>query len=155
MLGKVLFATDFSECCIENGIVFLERIREVIEEIVVVYVVDEKDITRIATTIAWLGETIKEYEEELRKKLRKRAEDEMKKLKKDLEKRGFKVKTVITEGHPAEEIVRIAESEDVSLIVVGSHGKSNLKSALIGSVSEDVVRKATKPVTVVRRGTSF
>ena len=44
MLGKVLFATDFSECCIENGIVFLERIREVIEEIVVVYVVDEKDI---------------------------------------------------------------------------------------------------------------
>jgi len=154
MLGKVLFATDFSECCTENGVAFLKRIKEVVEEVIVVYVVDEKEITRIATNIAWLGETTKEYEEELRKKLREKAEDEMKKLKEELEK-DFKVGTVVTEGHPAEEIVRIAESEDVSLIVVGSHGKSNLKSALIGSVSEDVIRKATKPVTVVRREASI
>ena len=154
MLGKVLFATDFSECCMEGGIAFLRRIKKVIEEVVVVYVVDENEITRIATNIAWVGETTKEYEEELRKKLREKAEDEIKKLKEDLEK-DFKVKTVIAEGNPAEEIVKIAESEDVSLIVVGSHGKSNLKSALIGSVSEDVVRKATRPVTVVRRETSL
>jgi len=155
MLGKILFATDFSECCLENGIAFLERIREVVEEVVVVHVVDEKEITTIVTNIVWLGETTEEYEEELRKKLREKAENEMRKLKEDLEKRGFKVKTVITEGHPAEEIVKIAESEDVSLIVVGSHGKSNLKSVLIGSVSEDVVRRATRPVTVVRREVSL
>lgn len=154
MLGKVLFATDFSECCMEGGVAFLRRIKEVVEEVVVIYVVDEKEITRIATNIAWVGETTKEYEDELRKKLREKAEDEIKKLKEDLEK-DFKVKTVIAEGHPAEEIAKIAESEDVSLIVVGSHGKSNLKSALIGSVSEDVVRKARRPVTVVRRETSL
>ena len=154
MLGKVLLATDFSECCTENEIAFLERIREVVEEVVVVHVVDEKEITRIATTIAWLGETTKEYEEELRKKLREKAEDEIKNLKEELEK-DFKVKTVVIEGHPAEEIVKIAESEEVSLVIVGSHGKSNLKSALIGSVSEDVVRRATKPVTVVRREVSL
>jgi len=37
------------------------------------------------------------------------------------------------------------------MIVIGSHGMSNVKEMLMGSVSEQVIRKARKPVLVVKR----
>ncbi|MGQ9748471.1 universal stress protein [Desulfosoma sp.] len=39
----------------------------------------------------------------------------------------------------------------MSAIILGSHGRSNLSSVLLGSVSEYVIRHAKKPVIVVRR----
>lgn len=53
-------------------------------------------------------------------------------------------------GHPAPEIVAYAKANQVDLIVVGSQGRSNLESVLLGSVSDYVVRHASCPVTVVR-----
>jgi nucleotide-binding universal stress UspA family protein len=47
--------------------------------------------------------------------------------------------------------VRIEEEENISLTVIGSHGKSNVEEMLLGSVSEMVVRKAKGPVLVVKR----
>lgn len=43
------------------------------------------------------------------------------------------------------------EAEQVSLIVIGSHGMSNVEEMLLGSVSEKVIRKSKKPVFVVKR----
>ena len=48
-------------------------------------------------------------------------------------------------------ILRAEEEEGVSVVVIGSHGKSNIKEMLLGSVSEKVVRKAKSPVLVVKR----
>ncbi len=48
-------------------------------------------------------------------------------------------------------ILEVAEREDVSVIVLGSHGRSNFEEVLLGSVSEEVVRKARVPVLVVKR----
>jgi len=45
----------------------------------------------------------------------------------------------------------VEEEEDVSAIVIGSHGKSNIKEMLLGSVSEKVIRKSKKPVLLVKR----
>ncbi len=103
----------------------------------------------------WIGETTREFEDEVRAKLKNKALEEMEKVKEILEKNSFKVKTVVTEGNPAEKIAEIAEKENVSLIVVGSHGKSNLKSVFLGSVSEGVVRIAKKPVVIVKRDATF
>ncbi len=50
----------------------------------------------------------------------------------------------------AEEIVELAESIDAGLIVMGSRGQGRLRRALMGSVSESVVRHAHCPVTIVR-----
>jgi nucleotide-binding universal stress UspA family protein len=47
-------------------------------------------------------------------------------------------------------IVDLAEKEDASLILVGSHGKSPWEEILYGSVSEKVARKARVPVLVLR-----
>jgi nucleotide-binding universal stress UspA family protein len=43
------------------------------------------------------------------------------------------------------------QEKDVSVVVLGSHGKSCIAEMLLGSVSEKVVRKSSKPVLVVRR----
>jgi nucleotide-binding universal stress UspA family protein len=48
-------------------------------------------------------------------------------------------------------VLKVAEEENPSVIVVGSHGKSNLEEMLLGSVSEKVVRKSRHPVLVVKR----
>jgi len=53
-------------------------------------------------------------------------------------------------GHPAEEIGRYAKENDVDLIVMGSHGRSGLMRAVLGSVSHNVVNTAPCAVTVVR-----
>lgn len=49
----------------------------------------------------------------------------------------------------ADAIVSVAGQQEADHIVVGSGGKSALKRAMVGSVSSDVVHKASCPVTVV------
>lgn len=53
-------------------------------------------------------------------------------------------------GQPAEQIVDLSEELGAGVIVVGSRGLSTLRRALMGSVSESVVRHAHCPVFVVR-----
>jgi nucleotide-binding universal stress UspA family protein len=56
----------------------------------------------------------------------------------------------LTMGRADEEIVDLAESIGVGLIVMGTRGQGRLRRALMGSVSESVVRHAHCPVTIVR-----
>ncbi|CAN5871520.1 hypothetical protein BH11MYX2_BH11MYX2_08540 [soil metagenome] len=53
-------------------------------------------------------------------------------------------------GHPANEILQIAEELGADLIMIGSHGKTGLERLVLGSVSERVVREAKCPVMVAR-----
>jgi nucleotide-binding universal stress UspA family protein len=53
-------------------------------------------------------------------------------------------------GRADEEIVDLAHSMDVGLIVMGSRGHGRIRRALMGSVSDSVVRQAPCPVTIVR-----
>jgi nucleotide-binding universal stress UspA family protein len=53
-------------------------------------------------------------------------------------------------GEPAAEIVSYAKASGVDLIVVGTHGRTGLEHALMGSVAERVVRRAHCPVLTVR-----
>ena len=53
-------------------------------------------------------------------------------------------------GRPDEQIVRVGEEVGAGLIVIGSRGHGGLRRALLGSVSDSVVRHAHCPVLVVR-----
>jgi len=53
-------------------------------------------------------------------------------------------------GRPANEIVKLSEELDVDLVVVGSRGLGGIRRALMGSVSDSVVRYAPCPVMTVR-----
>jgi nucleotide-binding universal stress UspA family protein len=61
-----------------------------------------------------------------------------------------RVAVYVTTGSPAERIVSLAQSVDAELIVIGTHGRSGLKRALVGSVAEEVVRRAPCGVFVIR-----
>jgi nucleotide-binding universal stress UspA family protein len=52
-------------------------------------------------------------------------------------------------GDPADEIVRYAQSHGIDLIVMGTHGRTGVSRALLGSVAERVTRTASCPVLVV------
>ena len=54
-------------------------------------------------------------------------------------------------GRPDEEIVALAEELGAGLIVIGSRGLGGIRRALVGSVSDSVVRHAHCPVLVVRK----
>ena len=53
-------------------------------------------------------------------------------------------------GHAAERISSYAKDNQVGLIVIGSHGRSALKRAFLGSVSQAVANQAQFPVTIVK-----
>lgn len=63
---------------------------------------------------------------------------------------GVAIDSVLLEGAPFAEIVRHARENAYDLIVLGTHGRSGLRHALLGSVAEKVVRKAPCPVLTVR-----
>jgi nucleotide-binding universal stress UspA family protein len=53
-------------------------------------------------------------------------------------------------GMPAERITRLAESRHADVIVMGTHGRTGLTRALLGSVATRIVATATCPVLTVR-----
>jgi nucleotide-binding universal stress UspA family protein len=58
----------------------------------------------------------------------------------------------LVEGDPAETILQFADEEGCDLIVLGTHGRTGVRRALMGSVAEAVSRRAACPVVTVRAG---
>lgn len=56
----------------------------------------------------------------------------------------------LVQGVPADEIVKIAESEKVDLIVMGSRGLTEVRAFLLGSVSDKVSHHAKCPTLIVK-----
>ncbi len=59
--------------------------------------------------------------------------------------------TAVIEGRPSSEIAAYALAHDVDLIVMGTHGRSALGKAFLGSVADHVIRIVECPVMVVRK----
>lgn len=53
-------------------------------------------------------------------------------------------------GETVDEIIAVADGQDADLIVVGSRGRGAVSSAFLGSVSSDLVKRAKRPVLVVK-----
>ena len=95
------------------------------------------------------------YSDEIRESLIGGAEREAERFLKEQAERigsdGAKVaETHLRSGDPDKEILRLAEALEVGLIVIGSRGLGAVSRALMGSVSDSVVRHAHCPVFVVR-----
>jgi len=56
----------------------------------------------------------------------------------------------IVHGEPAEQILSLAAALNCDLIVLGTHGRSGLQRLVLGSVAEEVLRKAHCPVLSVK-----
>ena len=58
--------------------------------------------------------------------------------------------TYVLPGIPYDEIIKKAESLNVDLIIMGTHGRTGLDHVLFGSTAEKVVRKSPIPVMTIR-----
>jgi len=56
---------------------------------------------------------------------------------------------LVHEGDAVDEILKTAEKLDSDIIILGAHGKGILSHTFLGSVSEKVLRRSTRPVLVV------
>jgi len=66
------------------------------------------------------------------------------------EARGIKAETFVGEGESPEVIIKLANEQKASAIVMGSHGRTGLRRLLMGSVTEKVIGYAPCPVLVVK-----
>jgi nucleotide-binding universal stress UspA family protein len=145
MFDKLLYPTDFSDVA-NKAMSYIAKLKEAGgKEVIVLHVIDERAIGDICLLYASRGsvEMVRRIEEE--------AWKEMDNIGARLRQEGFKVKLRVERGIPFTEILRVEQEEGVLLIVIGSHGKSNVEEMLLGSVSEKVIRKSGTPVLVVKR----
>ncbi|MDP3013177.1 MAG: universal stress protein, partial [Candidatus Subteraquimicrobiales bacterium] len=130
MFRKILFPTDLSTAS-QRVLDCIPDLKSVgLEEVIITHVID----VRLAGGAAVF---LKEYDREILD--RKRAE---------LEKEGLKVKVEVLIGIPFVEIVELAKRENVSMIVMAAKGESFVEQALLGSVAENVIRHAGRPVLI-------
>jgi len=61
--------------------------------------------------------------------------------------RNFQKKIVF--GDPAQEILKAIESEEIDIVIMGTHGRKGLESILLGSVARNLVRRSPVPVLTV------
>lgn len=89
------------------------------------------------------------YPIELFETLENAAHDRLRRLLPEKEAKELQPACTMRIGVPADEIVRYAEQHGIDLIVMGTHGREGVMRAMLGSVAETVVRRASCPVLTV------
>ena len=150
MFEKILYPTDFSDVS-KKALAFIMGMREAgAKEVVVLRVIDQKR-TEYVHGISWAGKDEIKFFDRVNKQLEQEATEELKPIKSKLRAAGFTVKLRVERGVPRVKILEVEKEEDVSVTVLGSHGRSNVAEMLLGSVSEHVIRHCEKPVIVIKR----
>ncbi len=144
MFKKILFPTDFSDLAARALEFVIQLKNSGAEEVIVLHVLDDK-------YFYFLDESTAINFAKLESDLKKDVTNKLTAVANKLNSNGFKVKVMIARGAPVSEILKVEKNEDASIIVLGSHGMSNLKEMFLGSVSESVIRKSPQPVLVVKR----
>ena len=145
MFDKILYPTDFSDVA-KKAMDYITKLKEAGgKEVIVLHVIDERAIGDICLLYASRGSV------EMVRRIKEEACKEMDKIGARLRQEGFEVKLRVERGIPLTEILRVEKEEGVSVTVIGSHGKSNVKEMLLGSVSEKVIRKSKRPILVIKR----
>ncbi|MBA3750482.1 MAG: universal stress protein [Nitrosopumilus sp.] len=155
---KILLAIDGSASSMIAAEDAIEIARNNNSQLIVLYVIEFlKYPYLLSSTILAPSFGSDKYSEE-----KKKAEEWMNIVKKKYAQRSDKndktdseiknLKSEIIEGKmsSAATIVEYADSENVSLIVIGSKGKTGFKKMLIGSVTSDVVKYAHCSVLIIR-----
>jgi nucleotide-binding universal stress UspA family protein len=150
-MKKVLIAVDDTKGSKSVLSVFSNLLRPP-EEVILLHVIKLEGRSLMTdmlgeAELATLRESLEgtEYREELNRK----AQSILYYYKKELEDGGLiRIRTIIKDGIPADEILKVAEEEEVDLIITGSNEKNGLLKFITGCVSKDVERNAGVPVLI-------
>ena len=141
-MNRILIATDGSPASTEATHFGLELAAEEHAAVVFVHVAPARDVVPTMGGFGMTGTLPHEMTEHDRSPL-----DEAVTL---AEEEGVLARSTLLQGNVVDEIVAYADERDVDLIVLGSRGHGLLAGALLGSVSQGVVRESKLPVVVVR-----
>ena len=146
MFKKILYPTDFSDVA-AKALDYIKQLREAgSQEVVILHVINQRTIDGL------MRHAISDSNIDMwRKKAEEVAQESLTEIRKELEDVGFTVKSIIRTGFPWNEILNLEEKEAPSIIVIGSHGRSNIGEIFLGSVSERVIRRCKRPVMVIKR----
>lgn len=135
-LKRILVPTDFSACSL-NALGYATKLaREFGAELTLLFVLEPV----IPTGDAALD--FVRLQTDTEKAARRRLESLAREL--------TNCRAILRVGASAHTIVGVAREMDADLIVIGTHGRSGISRALLGSVAEQVIRHAGCPVFVVR-----
>ena len=154
MFSILLYPTDFSDTA-GKSLQYLKALRKAgARKIVLLNVIHQRILDSLETIHKAIYFQDGRYEEDSETAIRKLEEERRKKmapLVTELEAAGFEVKTRIEKGHPVTEILKVETAENISAIVMGSHGRNDIVEALIGTISEKVIRRSKTPVLLIKR----
>lgn len=153
-IQRILVPTDGSEGSIKAAETAGELAKALDAKLTVVYVLSDRFLLEHSWGAAqFIGEEPEGLKsvEEIREALEKAAhEKEIPATIKALGQLGSEPEVVLLWGHASEEIIKYAKDKQIDLIVIGSHGRSALGRAFLGSVSQAVANQADCPVTIVK-----
>lgn len=90
------------------------------------------------------------YTEEELNLIKQRVINYLEKTGESLKSRGVTVRTIVSTGTAAEEILKAADEINSDLIAMSTHGRSGLRRMAFGSITDKVLRGASIPVLMVR-----
>ncbi len=150
MFKKILHPTDFSEPSHKAFKVLKEMVKNGVEKVYILNVVDVREIATIANMEGFSSLRYDELESEIEKKMKEKARARVIEMAKEIESSGVKAAGLVKIGIPFEEINSFVKEEGIELVILGSHGKSWVTGMLLGSTSEKVIRKVSCPVLVIK-----
>lgn len=146
LFPKILVPVDYSPCSEEAFRVALSMARVFQSEVIVLHVVDTKNLGALNA----LGLALPSEELQQKKRLRHYARLNARRLLALDEAKGVSIHRLILEGSPFVEIARTVRAEKVALVVMGSYGGTgDVDRIFFGTTAEKVVRTAGCPVLTV------
>jgi nucleotide-binding universal stress UspA family protein len=135
----ILHPSDFSERSDHAFRFACLLARDLGARLIVLHVVPPPAVAVAGELVAYTPPSDQEKEELWRKLHNMRADDP-----------AVQVEHFLEDGDAAAVILRVAETTPCDLIVMGTHGRTGLARLLMGSVAEEVVRKAPCPVLTLK-----
>jgi nucleotide-binding universal stress UspA family protein len=146
-IQTILVATDFSTASEAATTYAFQLARSLGARVILLYVVPESDVEVMTALRGHLQSHISR--EVLIQTLYTEAEKRLAALVEHAKAHDLVQEHLIVTGQPASEIVSWAIAKQAQIILVGTHGRSGLDRALLGSVAEHVLRLASCAVLVV------
>jgi len=64
---------------------------------------------------------------------------------------GVKIKTIVKEGDPAEEVLKVIEAEKIDLVIMRAHAEGYFEQVLVGSSNDRIIRKMPCSIFLVKQ----
>jgi universal stress protein A len=143
-IKKICCPTDFSEPSYEALKVACEMATHFKAELFLVHVVTPIPVIPIHDDPTSFNLPL--YEKEMEQSALK----SLKKMQQEKVSQTIQSRTAVIQGDPATQIVNLADTENMDMIIIATHGFTGWRKFMFGSVTEKVIRFANCPVLSIR-----